>query len=429
MSVRAAHDDLTGVSNVKTTRKSLNHLIALCKRQQSDGAVLRLRISNIRDLNSVYGYETGDRVIAEFAKRLSRVMRFPDVLGRIDDADFLLLLYGASAEDVKAVSERLVFLLENSPVKTPHGGLFGEVSIGATQIGTHANAASEVLAQTKLALTKNQSSRVVLFDEAMASENSNVSQEITSDDILDALNQRRIQLAYQPIIYADTGRLHHFECLLRLRRVDGEVISAGRFIMAAERLGLIQLLDRRALELASDMLIKEPDVHLAVNVSAGTIQDAEAALDYVNALKALGPKAEQITIELTETVALEDAAIASDFSNQVRALGCQFAIDDFGSGYTTFQNLMAIEADTIKIDGNLIEGIASDPNKQTFVRMMVDLAQTFSVETVAEMVDNRADANILRRLGVNYLQGFMFGVPSAAPSWQKRASTIRAILC
>jgi len=83
---------------------------------------------------------------------------------------------------------------------------------------------------------------------------------------------------------------------------------------------------------------------------------------------------------------------------------------------------MAIEADTIKIDGSLIEGIASDQNKQTFVRMMVDLAQTFSVETVAEMVDNRADADILRRLGVDYLQGYMFGVPSAAPSWQKRAS-------
>jgi len=83
---------------------------------------------------------------------------------------------------------------------------------------------------------------------------------------------------------------------------------------------------------------------------------------------------------------------------------------------------MAIEADTIKIDGTLIQGIATDHNKQTFIRIMVDLAQTFGVNTVAEMVDDRADADILRRLGVDYLQGFMFGVPSAAPSWQKRAS-------
>jgi EAL domain-containing protein (putative c-di-GMP-specific phosphodiesterase class I) len=125
---------------------------------------------------------------------------------------------------------------------------------------------------------------------------------------------------------------------------------------------------------------------------------------------------------MTETLAVDDPAQASRFSAAVRALGCRFAVDDFGSGYTTFRNLMAIEADMIKIDGTLIEGIASDQNKQTFIRMMVDLAQTFGVKTVAEMVDDRADAEILRRLGVDYLQGFMFGVPSAAPSWQKRAS-------
>jgi len=276
--------------------------------------------------------------------------------------------------------------------------------------------------QSRIALNKAKPSALCMYDDSMGSNRIRKSREITSEDIIAALNQRRIQLAYQPIIHTKTARLHHYECLLRLRREDGEVVSAGQFIMAAERLGLVHLLDRRALELASETLAAEPGIHLALNVSAGTIKDPETASDYVNALRALGPNAEQVTLELTETVALDDPAMASEFSNNVRTLGCHFAIDDFGSGYTTFRNLMAIEADTIKIDGSLIEGIASDQNKQTFVRMMVDLAQTFSVETVAEMVDNRADADILRRLGVDYLQGFMFGVPSAAPSWQKRAS-------
>jgi len=256
----------------------------------------------------------------------------------------------------------------------------------------------------------------------MAVKDISASRETTAQDILDALNQRRIQLAFQPILEAETSQLHHYECLLRLRREDGELVSAGRFIMAAERLGLVHLLDRRALELASETLLKEPDIHLALNVSAGTVKDKGTASEYITALKALGPRAEQITLELTETFALDDPAKASAFSNDARALGCSFAIDDFGSGYTTFQNLMAIEADTIKIDGTLIQGIATDHNKQTFIRIMVDLAQTFGVNTVAEMVDDRADADILRRLGVDYLQGFMFGVPSAAPSWQKRAS-------
>jgi diguanylate cyclase (GGDEF)-like protein len=418
----ANHDELTGTANLESLRRTIEHLAGLSQRQRSEGALLRLRLTNIADINDVYGFETGDSVLAEFAKRLSQIVRTPDVLGRLGGADFGLVLYGASQKDVKDITDRLFFLWENSPVKTPHGGLFGEISIGSTQMPWQAKTADEALSQSLIALKRAKPSQICMYEESMAIEAVRVSRETTSQDILDALNQRRIQLAYQPIIDTKTSRLHHYECLLRLRREDGEVVSAGRFIMAAERLGLVHLLDRRALELASETLIQEPGILLALNVSAETVKNAQSASEYIAALKALGPHAEQVTIELTETVALDDPTMASEFSNSVRLLGCGFAIDDFGSGYTTFRNLLAIEADTIKIDGTLIEGVASDPNKQTFVRMMVDLAQTFGVKTVAEMVDDRADADILRRLGVDYLQGFMFGVPSAAPSWQKRAS-------
>ena len=418
----ANHDELTAVANLASIRRTLDHVAALSQRQRGEGALLRLRLTNINDINEVYGFETGDKVLTEFAHRLSRVVRTPDVIGRIGGADFALILYGASQQDVKIITDRLFPLLEKAPIKTPHGGLYGEISIGSTQIGTQAINADEALSQSLIALKQAQPSQICFYEARMAIEAARLSRETTSHDILEALNQRRIQLAYQPIIDAKTSRLHHYECLLRLRRKDGEVVSAGRFIMAAERLGLVHLLDRRALELASETLMQKPGIHMALNVSAGTVKDPASASDYISALKALGPLAEQITIELTETVALDDPALASEFSNHIRSLGCSFAIDDFGSGYTTFQNLMAIEADTIKIDGTLIEGVASDPSKQTFVRMMVDLAQTFGVKTVAEMVDDRADADILRRMGVDYLQGFMFGVPSAAPSWQKRAS-------
>ena len=356
------------------------------------------------------------------AKRLSYILRPPDILGRIGGGDFALILYATSQDEVKAITDRLFILLEKSPVKTPHGRLFGEISIGSTQMRTQAKSAHEALSQSLTALKQAKPSTHCVFNESMASANATAARETSEHDILDALNQRRIQLAYQPIIEAKTSALHHYECLLRLKREDGEVVSAGRFIMAAERMGLVHLLDRRALELASETLAADPSVHLALNVSAATVKEDAAAVEYILALKALGPRAQQVTIELTETVALDDPAKASEFSNHVRELGCEFAIDDFGSGYTTFRNLMAIEADTIKIDGTLIQGVASDVSKQTFVRMMVDLAQTFGVETVAEMVDDRADAQILRRLGIDYFQGFMFGVPSAAPSWQKQAS-------
>lgn len=420
-SFAATHDELTSIFNVASTQTSLNHLAALTVRQRGEGAFLRLRLTNLKDINSVYGFETGDRLLVEFARRLSQIVRAPDILGRIGGAEFGLVLYGAREADVRAITKRLFFLLENSPVQTPHGGLYGEFLASATQMRTQAQSAQEALAQTSIALNHAKPSVLTPYATTMGAPDSRSGRETTADDILDALNQRQIRLAYQPIIETRTGQLHHYEALLRLCRPDGEIVSAGRFIMAAERLGLVHLLDRRALELAGETLKSDLDVHLALNVSAATVKDAQAAANYIKALRALGPAAQRVTIELTETVALDDPAMASEFSNDVRSVGCDFAIDDFGSGYTTFRNLMAIEADMIKIDGTLIEGIASDANKQTFVRMMVDLAQTFSVKTVAEMVDDRADADMLRRLGVDYLQGFMFGVPSAAPSWQKRA--------
>ena len=414
----ASHDELTGLPNLAALTQSLDHMGALGERQQSQGALLRLSLNNLADINDIYGYHTGDTVLQALAKRLSNIMRPPDLLGRIGGGDFALVLYGATAQEVKAIAERLFVLLEKSSVNTPHGPLFFAVSIASTQMPSQAKTAQAALAQTQAALQHAQPSKLCRYDNNMAANTATAARETSAQDVLDALNQRRIQLAYQPIIDAKSSRLHHYECLLRLKREDGELVSAGKFIMAAEGLGLVHMLDRRALELAAETLKSDPDIKLALNVSAATVTDPAAASAYITALKALGPRADQATIELTETVALDDPAKASEFSNHVRLLGCQFSIDDFGAGYTTFQNLLAIEADSIKIDGSFIQGVASDVSKQTFVRMMVDLAQTFGVETVAEMVDDRADAQVLRRLGIDYFQGYMFGMPSAVPSWQ-----------
>jgi len=120
---------------------------------------------------------------------------------------------------------------------------------------------------------------------------------------------------------------------------------------------------------------------------------------------------------IAETAALDDPATAGGFSTAVRALGCTFAIDDFGAGYTTFQNLMLIEADEIKIDGSFIRDLSVTKHKQVFVRMIVDLAQTFGVKTVAEFVTSPEDADLLTRLGVDYLQGYLFGMPNTSPDW------------
>jgi len=423
---RATHDELSGLFNRVLFTRTLRIISALTKRRQGVAAILRLRLSNIGDINSVYGYEIGDRIIKQVGQRLKDVIRAPDIIARIEDVDFGLCLIDSDIDAIEKLLPRLQMALSETPYATPHGGLYAEFTLSATFLGREAQDAESAIEQTRTVFTARpnlQGWNIGYYDPDMSEQSRPaLKAKITENDILTALNDRRITLAYQPIIDAKTRDLHHYECLLRLRRNDGEVISAGRFIMAAERLGLVNLLDRRALEIGAKALQDNPGLRIALNVSAGPLRDEQAADDYINALKALGPNAARVTIELTETLALDDPAMASMFSVEIRKLGCAFAIDDFGSGYTTFRNLMAIEADTIKIDGSFIQDISTQPHKQTFVRMMVDLAQTFSVKTVAEMVDSRADADLLRRLGVDYLQGYMFGIPSAAPAWQRHAS-------
>ena len=236
--------------------------------------------------------------------------------------------------------------------------------------------------------------------------------ELPRGAIVDALNDRRVRLAFQPVVAAGSRRTEHFECLLRVHDARGEVWPAPQVIGSAEGLGLVHLLDRRALEVAARTLIGRPRLRLALNLSAQTVADRGAADDYLRALRMLGGATERLTLELTETVAVSDPARVAEFSERSRRLGCRFSIDDFGSGHTSFRNLLAVEADQLKIDGEYVDDLTTSARSRSFVRMMVDLAGTFGLETVAERVETPEVAELLEGMGVDLLQGYLFGRPS-----------------
>lgn len=419
----ASFDPQTDMWNARRLSEAIGFLHQGLRYFRRSGAVLRVRIANLPDINASYGYDTGDHLLSAVAARLKARYNAPDMVGRVGGISFAIALADCAPDEMAVRANKLLTALSDTPYPSPHGNLYAEFTVAAVPLDPSDRPDMDALMRrSRATLQKStaQSLRYLAYDPAaIAAPEPTARRVLQPDDIITALNDRRISLAYQPIIHAQTRDLHHYECLLRLKRDDGEIVSAGGFIMAAEKLGLVNLLDRRALEIAADTLQRYPEIKLALNVSAATVKDMDTANAYLEALRALGPATSRVTLELTETVALEDPAMASRFSVEARMMGCEFSIDDFGSGYTTFQNLMAIEADSVKIDGSFIRDLSMTPHKQTFVRMMVDLAQTFGVTTVAEMVETREDADLLKRLGVDYLQGFMFGVPSAAPAWQR----------
>ena len=414
----ASFDSLTGLWNKTRMAEGLNHMLASAQRYDRQAAYVVLDVSNIKDINITYGYEAGDRLITAIAERLKSCVRSPDICGRVSGLAFGIGLSDCNPDQMQKVAERILKTLADTPYSSPHGDLYAEFAVGGCALSQKATSASDAMEQvfTAVAHSRIRQGAFVAYSRDLPDLKPRQSKaKLTRDDIISALNDRRITLAYQPIVHADSRETHHFECLLRLRRDDGEMVSAADFIIAAEKLGCVHLLDRRALEIARDTLLEYPHIQIALNVSAATVKNAETADAYLGALKTFGKDARRVIVEMTETVALDDPAMASRFSVETRALGCHFSIDDFGAGHTTFRNLMAIEADEIKIDGSFIRDLSLTPHKQVFVRMMVDLAQTFAVKTVAEMVGSREDADLLTRLGVDYLQGYMFGLPGPSP--------------
>ena len=202
-----------------------------------------------------------------------------------------------------------------------------------------------------------------------------------------------------------------------MRGEDGQNIPAPEFIPAAERLGLVHLLDRRVLELALNTLAICPNILLNVNISMETVKDFVWAEGYIALLRANQELAQRITVELTETQIIDSIDATIEFVSEIKRIGCSFGIDDFGAGYTSFRNLKAMDIDILKIDGSFVTGVSSSRENQLFVRTLLDLARNFGMQTVAEWVDNEADAMLLKGLGVDYLQGFLIGKPETNPDW------------
>jgi EAL domain-containing protein (putative c-di-GMP-specific phosphodiesterase class I) len=199
--------------------------------------------------------------------------------------------------------------------------------------------------------------------------------------------------------------------------MDGTIAPAGSFIPVVEQTGLMRLLDRRVLEMAMGELTRWPDVRLAINISGLTAGDPSWLRALSGTLKTRPDLAKRLTVEITETVAIQDIDETAKFVAQVRELGCRVSLDDFGAGYTSFRNLKAIAVDSVKIDGSFVRGVANNVDNQLFIRTLLGLADGFGLETVAECVESVQEAQHLARKGVKLLQGYLFGTPSVERPW------------
>jgi diguanylate cyclase (GGDEF)-like protein len=416
----ASCDELTGHLNRTRLREELTRAIARATAEKRNCAFVVAAIDKLAVINETYGFDCADEVIVTTGQRLARSLRGSDIIGRTAGNKFGIILSDCGEREMTLVGQRLHAAVNGEPIDTHAGSVAATVSLGAVWLPDGASTSQEAMLRAEEALERAKATGrngFAVFAKSAQRDSTRRRLITIGDEIMAALKNDRLVFAYQPIVGARSRKPDHYECLLRLKREDGTLAAAGEFIPAAETLGLVRLVDRRALEMAVAQLYAHENIRLAINVSGTTASDQSWLQSFINYVRENREVAERMTVELTETAALQGFEENARFVTRLRDMGCRVAIDDFGAGYTSFRNLHNLHVDMVKIDGDYVKNLSTSPDDQLFVRTLVDLAKNFRLETVAEWVSSEEDAKLLVDLGVDYFQGFFFGAPTISPDW------------
>ena len=415
------HDPLTGELNRTHLIATLAELIEEAMRFRSSFAFMLIGIDHLARINDAFGFDVADQVISDVAKRIRARLRGGDVLGRFSGNKFGLVLKNCTVDDMNVAAERFLAGIRDDVVPTKSGPVSVTASIGAVSVPRYARNADEAInrAQETLDMAKRRraGSFLVWRPNVERDAQRRVNIRVT-DEIVTALNERRIVMAFEPVVDARSREPAFHECLVRMQQDDGQFLLAPDIVPVAEKLGLIRLVDHRVLELVVAELASAPGVQLSLNISPDTTMDPDWWASIESLMRAHPGVAERLIVEITETVAIQDIDDVRGFVTRLKNFGSRIAIDDFGAGYTSFRNLRKLGVDIVKIDGAFVQNIARSADDRAFVQTLIDLARRLGIKTVAEWVQDEESAAMLRDWGCDYIQGRLIGLASSDRPWQ-----------
>jgi diguanylate cyclase (GGDEF)-like protein len=419
----ANYDELTGHFNKSRLREAVDQIIASNQRSNSPAAFLAIGVDNMTMINDMFGYETADTVLIEIGRRLDDCVRVSDLIGRLGGDRFGIVLSHCPDQSVAAVAEKILAAVNAMPVQTQRGPVYATVSIGSASFPDQGLTSFDVITRAEAALGEAKRAGRDCHTHYRMTEEQRVRQRRSlslSEQVRLALREDRIAFAYQPVVAAASGEVDHYECLLRMRTLEGRIVAAGDFVPVIEQLGFIRLIDRYVLDKALAELEAYPEVKLGFNISGLTAADRPWLRALISQVRTRPDIASRVVVEITETAALYDIEESARFVSALRHAGCRVALDDFGAGHTSLRHLQSLAVDTVKIDASYVRNLAGNPDGQVFLRHLLGLAQGFGFHTVAEGVSSAEDAAILQKEGVGFLQGYYFGRPSLERPWLAR---------
>ena len=421
LSYQATHDSLTGLVNRAEFERYLQRALRRSHTDGSEHALCYLDLDQFKIINDSSGHIAGDELLRQLAEVLKARVRKSDLLARLGGDEFAVLIEHCTLQDAERVAELLRKAVSEYRFQWDGKSFAVGVSIGLVPITTLTVSMTEILKAADAACYAAKDSgrnRIHIYREGDAALSRRYGEMRWVSRINEALEKERFMLRFQPImpVASESTSYWHYEVLLSMQDRDGALVSPGAFLPAAERYGLSTKIDRWVVANAFAWLVAhaeelEQTALCSINLSGPSIGDRDFLAFVVEQFERSRVAPEKICFEITETAAITNLAGAKQLISTLKELGCTFALDDFGSGVSSFAYLKNLEVEFIKIDGLFVKGICDDPVSRALVKSINDMARAMGKRTIAESVENQAIFEELRRIGVDYAQGHGISAP------------------
>lgn len=414
----AEHDSLTGLPNRGCFSRLLETEIARVRDVGASSALLFIDLDRFKYINDVFGHAGGDRLLIELAGLIRRQLKSEDVVARFGGDEFTVLARDTTCAEALDLANDLNRMMRDFHFASDDKTFSVHCSIGIALITAGCSGTEELLLQADTACYEAKSggrNRYHLYD-ARQDATSTLKDISWSALIKEALKENLFRLVYQPIVSLSSPQQEYYEVLVRMPDDQGRWVSPTAFLHIAERFGLLADLDRwvidHALRALAGFRAEGRDIVFSINLSGQAFDDPSIGQVIIDALRANDVPPESVVFEITEQVAVRYMDKARRLMESLTDIGCRFALDDFGVGFSSFNYLKNFPVSLIKIDGSFVQNMAADATDRAMVRSIAQIARALGKQVVAEFVEDDATLQLLRQYRVDYVQGHHVARPS-----------------
>lgn len=417
----ANHDDLTELNNRRSFEQHLQYTIDIAERSDMAHGLLYLDLDRFKIVNDTCGHHAGDQLLIQLTQMMQKRLRRGDLFARVGGDEFAIIAQGGSFADIRKLADDLRLIVSEYTFRYHEQSFKVSLSIGVTPIDGQIQSMERVLAdvdsacyvakqsgRNRVHVTQDDDAEVVKYRSNLAG----------IQAIRKALAEDRLSLFYQPIFHIeeDSITLAHCEILLRIRSEKGEMYAPTRFIPIAEKYNIMTEIDQWVFSHVMDWLSEHQADNviprLLINLSGLSLVDDDFSNFIVNRLTRGDVDPAYVAFEISEASAVKNFTKVSRFVDRIRALGCELALDDFGSGFSSFGYLKKLNFDYLKIDGSLVRNIATNQVDREMVAAINQIGHTVGAKTIAEFVEDDESLNCLRAMKVDFAQGYGLRMPT-----------------